>query len=184
MQRRISDYIFSTSADMASGVLFDFGDDERITTGRLAQSLNQVLFSTFGGTEKIMPQAMSALRKSMPEKYGSMSDEDLQQEVRKIIDMEKGYVIDYSHPDEEKIALQRSPNGFGQFVVAKNVAREMDAINEAILGRRSVDRNAVIVGHKDREVLSGSDMDADQVKILTGELVPMFEKTIERARQM
>lgn len=189
-QKEIQSYISSLSSRMASGQLIDFGNikDSGLYQGRIAQSLDLLHYGNNGVSDDVKKAARVALRANMAEEYGKMSDADLDKEIENILQLNKGYVIDYEHENDRTLGLNRAPTGFGNLVVAKNVAKEMDVINRAltaenigdIRGIVNQDRTGIRIGAEDRHSLGTADFDGDQVKIATGKYVEIFKQTYDQ----
>lgn len=84
-----------------------------------------------------------------------------------------GAVVDFSRPDEELIALQRSPNGFGQFVYGKNYAK----LAKDVFKKFGVSAQGVYLSEQDMLTLGDADFDGDGVKTLYGDLAIAVKDT-------
>ena len=88
------------------------------------------------------------------------------QEIRDMIVLPKGKVIDFNRKDQKTLSVVRAPTGFGNMYNAENLA----AIAEPIYRGMGISTSAgIYVSEEDRDRLQTMDFDADQVKAIYDE---------------
>ena len=180
-----------------SGEWIDFGDDpnDSISNVEIAGSPLAAFFRMNGVNDQIR----SIAKKALVEKFGrEYSDQEID-DILKLKgttrnndgSVDYGYAIDFNHMDQKEISLHRSPTGYGNLVVAKNIAPEIkaiydalannvpDGVNPTMFSRRFLETGGVVLSPEDMLTLSGADIDADKAKVGTGSIKDMAKATIE-----
>ena len=87
--------------------------------------------------------------------------------------VQNGAIVDFTRPDAELVAINRSPNGFGQFVYGRNYANQARAIYEAF----GITPQGVYVSEEDMFRLGDADYDGDGAKTVYGDLAIAMRDT-------
>lgn len=134
--------------DVSTHKFIDFSDDEGDSFENVTNSINPLtalLQGNEGGNipDFILNTAREALNKNRVEGQKEYTDEDVKDIL--LLRRSKGEdgkeisnVVDYG-TDDEYVAYTRSPAAFGAFVYAKNRAKEMSVIENALLEKGKED---------------------------------------------
>ena len=101
------------------------------------------------------------------------------QEIRDMIVLPEGKIVDFNRPDVKRVSIARSPTGFGNLYNAENLAEAALPIYKGFLGEQ-YSKAGVYVSEQDTERLQSMDFDADQVKaIYDQELAESIAETLK-----
>lgn len=84
-------------------------------------------------------------------------------------------VVDFTHPDEEHVGMQRSPTAFGEFVYRKNYAKAAKDVYK----KMGLSTEGVYTTLEDADTMATADFDGDRIKTVYGQLAEVFRKTKE-----
>lgn len=84
-------------------------------------------------------------------------------------------VVDFTHPDEENVGMQRSPTAFGEFVYRKNYAKAAKDVYK----KMGLSTEGVYTTLEDADTMATADFDGDRIKTVYGQLAEVFRKTKE-----
>lgn len=201
-QKRVALYREELMRKAMSGEWIDFGDDpnDTISNVELAGSPLAAFFRMNGINDDVRKIAREALTKEFGKEYSDQEIDDILKlrGTKRNADgtIEYGYGIDFGRADQEELGFLRSPTGYGNMVVARNVAKEVQAIYAALAGnipegmdssmfsKDFLEAGGVILAPEDLKTLSGADLDADTVKTVTGSLKDAVKSTIEHTVTM
>lgn len=196
-QKRVALYREELMRKAMSGEWIDFGDDpnDTISNVELAGSPLAAFFRMNGVNDNVRKIAREALAKEFGKEYSDQEIDDILKlrGTKRNADgtIEYGYGIDFGRADQEELGFLRSPTGYGNMVVARNVVKEVQAIYAALAGnipegmdssmfsKDFLEAGGVILAPEDLKTLSGADLDADTVKTVTGSLKDAVKSTIE-----
>jgi len=201
-QKRVALYREELMRKAMSGEWIDFGDNpnDTISNVELAGSPLAAFFRMNGVNDDVRKIAKEALTKEFGKEYSDQEIDDILKlrGTKRNADgtIEYGYGIDFGRADQEELGFLRSPTGYGNMVVARNVAKEVQAIYAALAGnipegmdssmfsKDFLEAGGVILAPEDLKTLSGADLDADTVKTVTGSLKDAVKSTIEHTVMM
>ena len=160
---RIDNMRASIYNDLIAGKYVDYENGKKIANRRAMASPLATMLLANGKDEngQIVPDAVVAKARGFldEETNARLSDQD----IRDMIVLPKGKVLDFNRKDQTDIAIVRSPTGFGNMYNATNLAKDAEAIYK---GFGIATNTGLYVSEQDREKLQGMDFDADEVKAI------------------
>lgn len=168
---------------LLAGQYTDFEDDTQIANLRAAASpLASMLLARDGIIpDSTIKKAREYLQADAEAKKAENPDyvapEYTDQDIRDMIILPQGKIIDFNRKDQQKVAVVRAPTGFGNMYNAENLA----AAAEPIYRGFGISTTAgMYVSEQDRDRLQTMDFDADQVKaIYDQEIAESIEETLK-----
>jgi len=170
---RIDNMRASLYNDLIAGKYINFDNDDKIANLRAAASPLATILLAKDGT---VPDASIAKARSYLDKEANarLSDQD----IRDMIILPQGKVLDFNRKDQANVAVVRSPTGYGNMYYAQNLAADAEPIYKGFGISTST---GMYVSEKDRRILQGMDYDADQVKaIYDKELADAVQASLKR----
>lgn len=156
---------------MIAGEWIDFSDSGQVINQKINKTPITSLFELSGLSRA---EQIAQLRARMQTKgfTDTYTDEDIAG-IWGLGGVQGGAIVDFTKPDAELVAINRSPNGFGQFVYGRNYANQAKAIYEAF----GITPQGVYVSEEDMFRLGDADYDGDGAKTIYGDLAIAMRDT-------